>query len=214
MFLELGLAVGGGILNALAGQEQNAEIEKRKQAAIAALRENIIDPKELDTMLTDINRLFNSRLVNTLNSTAIRSRGVANSGVVKGVVAGQIEGARLGTLSETRFKALESNKQTMNQIANVNASMGRQNSFLGDFASGTLTALPAVLEGSKYFSGQTSADPLKPIETGTKPFQDLPLPNYNESNVGTGLNTFGQLFNNDLPTFDMPNLTFKDYWKQ
>lgn len=196
MLLELGLAVGGGVLNALSGSAQDREIEKRKQQALALLRENIIDPKELDTMLTDINRLFNSRLVSTLNSTAIRSRGVVNSGVVKGVVAGQIEGARLGTLTETRFKTLQSNQATRAQMANVETTMGPQHDFLGDFASGALTALPTALEGSKYFSGEETKALTNP---GIQPITDTSMNQITSSN-------FFNMQQLELPKLKLPNV--------
>ena len=152
MILELGLAVGGGILNALAGAEKDRENEKRKQSALAMLRENIIDPNELDTMLQGINRMFNNRLVSTLNSTALRSKGIVNSGVMKAAAAGNIEGARLGTLSDTRFKVADSNRSTYSQMAGVEVGSGKESSVVGDFFSGALTALPAAMEAGKMFS--------------------------------------------------------------
>jgi len=215
MLLELGLAVGGGLLNAAAGSAEDAELEKQRQKMLGLLQENIIDPAELDRLLADVNRMFNNRLVNTLNSTALRSRGFANSNVVKGATAGAIEGARIGTLSDTRFRALENNRNVRGQMVGVDLQTMPKHTFLGDFASGTLTALPTVLEGSKYFSTPDATLPSDSIELpnitkGTSPS----IPSYDGSNIDTGLNTFGQLFNNDLPTFDMPKLNFQDYWSK
>lgn len=159
LLLTAGIAVGGGILNALNGSAEDREMEKRKQAALTLLRENIIDPVELDTMLSNINRLFNNRLANTLNSTALRSRGIANSGVVKGIAAGQIESGRLGAISDTEFKALESNKQTRAQMAQTEVQYGSQHNFFGDFAGGALAAAPVGIELSKMLGNATSVIP-------------------------------------------------------
>jgi len=152
MILELGMAVGGGILNALAGAEANRAEEKKKQQALALLRENVIDPDELDALMRDINMTFNSRLTNTLNTTALRSRGVANSAVVKGVVAGQMEGQRLGTLADARFKAMENNKQAYSSMASVIAGSPTPSSGVGNFFEGAMTAAPIGMELSKMMS--------------------------------------------------------------
>lgn len=200
MLLELGLAVGGGILNAVAGAEQDREMEKRKQRSLSLLRENIVDPDELDDMLSGINQMFNSRLVSTLNSTALRSRGVANSGVVKGVTAGQIEGQRLGTLSDTRFRVQESNNNTRTQMANVESSIGSSNSVVGDFFAGGLTALPAAMEAGKMLNPSVSttlASAGTPNVKSTSPTNitsPIGIPSYNEGNIMEGLGTFSKLY--------------------
>lgn len=213
MLLELGLAVGGGLLNAFAGDAEREAQEKSKQRALALLEQNITNPQELDAMLRDINRLFNSRLVNTLNTTALRSRGVANSGVLKAAAAGSIESARLGTLADTRFKALESNKQIYGQMAATEASMTPKGSFLGDLVSGTLTAIPAVVEASKMFAKPDSPNTqLNSSISGG--LSSSSIPNFNQGNIDVGLNTFGQLFDNALPSFEVPQLSFMDYWKK
>jgi hypothetical protein len=152
MILELGMAVGGGILNALAGAEANRAEEKKKQQALSLLRENVIDPDELDSLMRDINMTFNNRLTSTLNTTALRSRGAANSGVVKAAVAGQMEGQRLGTLQDTKFRALESNKATYSSMASVIASSPTPSSGVGNFAKGAMGALPIGMELSKMMS--------------------------------------------------------------
>lgn len=154
MLLELGVAVGGGILNALSGAAEDREMNKRKQQALALLKENIIDPDELNLMLSNVNRLFNNRLANTLNSTALRSRGVANAGLVKGAAAGAVEGQRFASLMDVQERVFESNKQTRSQMANVEAAMGSSHNALGDFFSGALGAAPIGMELSKMLAPQ------------------------------------------------------------
>lgn len=151
MLLELGVAVGGGILNAIAGSAENDQIEAQKQRTLAYLNENIIDSGELNDMLRDINSMFNSRLVSTLNSTAIRSRGISNNNIVKGSASAELEGQRINTLSTTRMKVLEANRTTRAQMSGVEATMGPKSNFFGNFTTGALTAAPIGMELSKLF---------------------------------------------------------------
>lgn len=168
MLFAIGAAVVGGALNALSGAAEDREMEKRKQAAMAQLRQNIIDPNELDSMLNNVNRLFNNRLVNTLNSTALQSRGVANSNVVKGVTAGQIEAGRLGALTDTQLKVQEGNRQTYSQMAGIESSMGGRHNAIGDFASGALAAAPVGMELSKMLSPNTISPGAQPNAPSTE----------------------------------------------
>lgn len=203
MLLELGIAVGGGLLNALSGSAANSAaelearrqqelIEKRKQSALALLKENIIDPDELDTMLDNVNRLFNNRLVNTLNSTALRSRGIANNTAVKGVVASGIESQRLGSINEAYNRMLENNKQVGLQAANVVAStpiipIPQQSNFFGDFVGGALAAAPVGIELSKLFAGGNTDLPKPPGGGGSDDYN----PNTNAKNMNNPfLNAF------------------------
>lgn len=197
MLFAIGAAVVGGALNALSGAAEDREMEKRKQAAMAQLRQNIIDPNELDSMLNNVNRLFNNRLVNTLNSTALQSRGVANSNVVKGITAGQIEAGRLGALTDTQLKVQEGNRQTYSQMAGIESSTGGRHNAIGDFASGALAAAPVGMELSKMLSPNT-------IIPGTQP-QAIPVTDNSMDSMST--NIFDKLRGQE--TSDM---TYPDPW--
>lgn len=215
MLLELGLAVGGGILNAAAGSAENDQLEKQRQEMLKILGESIIDPAELDHMLANVNKMFNNRLVNTLNSTAIRSRGIANSNVVKGATIGTLEGARLGTLEQTRFSAREANAKTRAAMVGVNLQTMPKGSFLGDFLEGGLQALPIGMELSKMMSpevantlAQTPANSTSPGISGDysasrgiignnspiAPNLQYNGPEYDSSNLTEGLDTFTKLW--------------------
>lgn len=202
MVLELGVAVGGGILNALNGAAANREEEKKKQQALSLLRENLIDPNELDALMRDINSTFNSKLVSTLNSTALTSRGVANSGVVKGAVAGQIEGQRLGSLTDARFRAMESNKQTNSAMASVIANSPTPSSGVGDFFEGVMAAAPIGMELSKMLDpsvaatlagGATGAGGTSAVDS--KGFSGIMGgPSFDNANMGEDLGMFSKLW--------------------
>lgn len=205
MLLELGVAVGGGILNALNGSAEDREMEQRKQRAIALLKENIIDPDELNTMLQNVNRLFNNRLANTLNSTALRSRGIANNSVVKGVVASGIESARLGAITDTEQKALDNNSQVNSQIAQTELGYGDKHNFFGDFVGGALAAAPVGIELSKMLSDKT-------ITTGAQPVAGIAPDPYNYNPKASNMeNPF--LNKLKIQDEDIYNFGYKKFWE-
>lgn len=201
MLLELGLAVGGGLLNAAAGSAENDQLEKQRQEMLKILQESIIDPAELDHMLANVNRMFNNRLVNTLNSTAIRSRGIANSNVVKGATIGTLEGARLGTLEQTRFSARESNAKTRAAMVGVNLQTAPKHNFFGDFVAGGLQALPLGMELSKMMNPEvantldaSASEGITGNNSPTAPNLQYNGPQYDYSNLTEGLDTFTKLW--------------------
>lgn len=208
--LAIGLAVGGGILNALSGAEANRAEEKRAQQALALLRENIIDPDELDALMRDINSTFNNRLVTTLNSTALTSRGVANAQVAKGVAAGQVEGERLGTLKDARFRVMESNKQTNAAMASVIAGTPAPSSGIGDFFTGALTAAPIGIELGKMLDPEiaTTLAAGDGSEKGLSGRYDGPSYGKNSVNLS---GTFGDIWGDQDPGFTL-NQQRQNYW--
>lgn len=171
MWEVIGATVGSALLNALGGQAENAEMDKRRQRALSLLRENIIDPGELDLMLNNINRLFNNRLANTLNSTALSARGVANSNVVKGAVAGTLEGQRYQALIGAQERVYESNKGTLAQMAQTELAGGPNRSFFMDFATGGLKGAQLGMEWEKMNKDRSIfvINPGKEEETETTP---------------------------------------------
>lgn len=166
MWEVIGATVGSALLNALGGQAENAEMDKRRQRALSLLRENIIDPGELDLMLNNINRLFNNRLANTLNSTALSSRAVANSNVVKGAVAGTLEGQRYQALIGAQERVYESNKGTLAQMAQTELAGGPNRSFFMDFATGGLKGAQLGMEWEKMNKDRTISEEKTKPETG------------------------------------------------
>lgn len=156
-WLAIGTAVGGGLLNMAAGNAEREQQNKAKQRTLSLLQENIIDPEELDLMLRNVNRLFNNRLVNTLNSTALQSRGFANANVAKATVAGAMEGSRLQSVNDTQQQAAEANRATRAQMAQVEGMMIPQGSALGDFAGGAIQGAQAGMQLSGLLSAQSIA---------------------------------------------------------
>jgi len=63
-----------------------------------------------------------------------------------------MEGARLGTLEQTRFNAREANAKTRAAMVGVNLQTMPKHNFFGDFTTGALTAAPIGMELSKLMS--------------------------------------------------------------
>lgn len=166
MWEVIGATVGSALLNAIGGQAENAEMDKRRQRALSLLKENIIDPGELDLMLNNVNRLFNNRLTATLNSTALSSRAVANSNVVKGAVAGTLEGQRYQALIGAQERVYESNKGTLAQMAQTELAGGPNRSFFMDFATGGLKGAQLGMEWEKMNKDRTISEEKTKPETG------------------------------------------------
>lgn len=133
------LAVGGvsGIANMFASQAKAREEQRRISRAQELIGRNLIDNKQLDEMLRDNTRLFNQRLVNTLNTTALRARGTSNAGVAGAQAAGQIEGARTASEIGIKQDVLKQNAQ----VRTAQAQLGLGGSIsdpLGDFIQGAV----------------------------------------------------------------------------
>jgi len=160
--LTIGLMVGtslfGGLANQQAQRRAQEEYEKRKQYATSILEKSIVSDEQLNMMMNNVSRLFNSRLISTLNTTAIRQRGVANQGVIGGAVAGQMESAKIGSQIELEQQILARNTQTRSQIAALQMG-GPTADSTSDFLTGALTALPTGIELSKFLLPQDIEDP-------------------------------------------------------
>lgn len=183
MGISLGTSLLGGIANYMADQQAYQEEQKRKQAAIQTLSANLINPTQLQTMLNNVDRLFNSRLVGALNTTAVRNRGVANAPVVAGAIAGSIQGQEAQARINTQDRALQYNNTTRSQIAQIQNS-GSSFSGVGSAVSGLLTALPTGIELAKLNNPDLMNVPNKYLNQGTDTTATGDT-NYNLDQVGT-----------------------------
>lgn len=170
-----------GIGNAIEGSSQREDQERKIKRAQDQIRSSIIDEGELSLMLNNTERLFNNRLISTLNTTALKSRGYANAGVIGAAVAGSMEGEKLNSLQDIRFKVLQHNTTANNKIADLEMGMPTGSS-LGDFATGFVGGIPTGIELSKLFKPDSIPTDLKPIDTNMS---------YHSSN---GDNTMGKPF--------------------
>lgn len=88
--LTLGSTIFGGIFGGMAEAEKEKKIREQVQRAQALARQGLMSSEQLASRLRDIDRLFNKRLISTLNSTAFGGRRLANANVAGASVAGQL----------------------------------------------------------------------------------------------------------------------------
>lgn len=143
-------ALGGGILNTIGGSIEADRIEKQKARMRAILEEAKISDGELTNILSNVHKLFNARLVTTLNSAALQSSGIANSNVTKGIVAGALEGQRLQAVTQTTENALNQNKQVDMKLAELEG-ISSNNNFLSDFLGGAISGGMLGMQATELF---------------------------------------------------------------
>lgn len=154
MLATLGIQVGAGLLsgigNLLSGSSQQEEMNKRIQAAQELAAKNLVTQDELADRLHSIDRMFNQRLTSVLNTTAIRSRGIANKGTVGAAAAGQVEGARLEAQDRQIGQAQDTNKQINMSIAQMELQKGSADN-IGNFMQGFASGVPLATEALEMF---------------------------------------------------------------
>jgi hypothetical protein len=179
-----------GLANAFSSAAKAREERRRIAKAQELIGRNLIDDKQLDSMLRDNTRLFNQRLVNTLNQTALRAKGTANAGVAGAQAAGQIEGARATSEMGIRQDVLRSNMGTRTQIAQLGLS-GSISDPIGDFVSGAIhggVAGAQVMRTIKLSEGLNGTDDTTDTFSGTSDIGasgvgDPYTPNYGAVNL-------------------------------
>jgi len=153
-FLALGMGILGGVGNLIAGNEAEQQDRRRRELAISQLREGLIDSGELDQMLRNQDRLFNNRLQSTLNTTAIRTRGLANRGVVGAAAAGAINAQSAQARINTEQAVQRQNIGINQSIARAQLG-GPENSPTGNFLSGFLGGAGAGLQAEQMLSDRS-----------------------------------------------------------
>jgi hypothetical protein len=132
-------ALISGIANIFSGNAAAAAEKKRIAASNAILERSIIDDAELAKMLRGQSRMFSAQLQNTINTTAIRSGGIANKGVVGAAAAGQVLAAESQTLAQTEQDVSQRNSQIRARQAMITASGTAVSDPVGDFVSGAVS---------------------------------------------------------------------------
>jgi len=190
----------GGISSIFSGQSEADAINEKIRRAQALAAESLIDSGEMSTRLNGIDRMFNQRLTSVLNTTAIRSRGFANSGTIGAAVAGGVEGDRLASKSQTINDTLNYNKGVQQSIAQMELGTTSANP-VGDFVTGATSGIALGMEATKYLGNvsPTGRTQQQSIENG----QTTPRAMNQAGNVNPflGQNTTG------MGTFQPMNLT-------
>jgi len=119
-------AIAGGVIGGISSIFSDASQSKAMNDAInraqALAAQGLISNEALSKRLHSIDRQFNSRLTSVLNVTAIRSRGIANSGTVGAAVAGAMEGSREASKAGVIEQSLSENKGIRMAMAQMELS--------------------------------------------------------------------------------------------
>lgn len=147
----IGAGIGaafGGISSIFSDASQSKAMNEAINRAQALAAQGLISNQALSARLHSIDRQFNSRLTSVLNVTAIRSRGIANSGTVGAAVAGALEGSREASKAGVIESSLSENKGIRLAIAQM--ELGKtQPDAMGAFVEGAVAGGTAGAELGK-----------------------------------------------------------------
>lgn len=121
----IGAGIGaafGGISSIFSDASQSKAMNEAISRAQALAAQGLISNEALSARLHSIDRQFNARLTSVLNVTAIRSRGIANSGTVGAAVAGAMEGSREASKAGVIEQSLSENKGIRMAMAQMELS--------------------------------------------------------------------------------------------
>ena len=143
MLAEL-FAVGEGLVNYF---EKDSIYQNRKDAQnryVSNLKSLLIDNNEATTRLDSINDLFNTKITNDLNSSAV---GNAISGILNPSVYSQLIPAKAQAIASTRNSIDEFNLNIGQKIAESSLMMdGIQPPGISDLAGGTISGYAPGLQ--------------------------------------------------------------------
>lgn len=200
MLATLGIQAGVGLLSGLgnlfSSQSQADEINKRITRAQELAAKNLVTQDEIADRLHSIDRMFNQRLTSVLNTTALRSRGIANKGTVGAAVAGQVEGSRLEAQNTVIGQAKDVNREINMSIANLELQKGSADG-LGAFVEGFASGVPLANEGLKMFDREIPSLPGKGAGQALNPGSLGPIPM-------AGAGSFNPFMQTNVPRMSNP----------
>lgn len=145
-------AIAGGLSSMFSAKSQSDQMNENIRRAKAMLAEGLVSSEEIQNRLHAIDRQFNARLTSVLNTTAIRSRGIANKGVVGAAVAGSVEGARLATEAGVIEQSLQANRGIRTAQAQLELSKSNPD-MIGSFVEGAAAGVTTGMEAARMIGG-------------------------------------------------------------
>jgi len=133
------MAVASGVASMISESARAEEEAKKRDAANKLLERSIIGEAELGRMLRSQTRMFNAQLQNTINTTAIRSSGIANQGVVGAAAAGQVKAAEGVALAQTEQQVADRNAEIRTKQAMITMGADTATDPVGSFVSGGIS---------------------------------------------------------------------------
>lgn len=137
MLLPIIGALAGGALNAFGNSQERRTVNDRLNSLIETFRNSYMTENKIQGDIRRTSGIFNSNLTNALNSAAFKSRGLANSNVVKGSVVANSESAKLGAIQNIYNQAQNYNAGVTGKIAQLESSKAA-GSPVSDFVGGAV----------------------------------------------------------------------------
>ena len=195
--ITLGSSILGGIFGSSAEAEKERKIREQIQRAQALARQGIISKDQLAGRLRDIDRLFNKRLITTLNSTAFGGRRLANANVAGAAVSGQLGAQAEATKVDYQSNVEQQNARIYSYMASLEAGAPVFSQAEGA-VTGALGGAQVGLSLSNMINRKVPEVPTEPIGGSSGYGYDSPTRFSPSSGVTTGMGTM-QGFNPTLP---------------
>lgn len=192
--LPAAMAAAGGISNLLSGQAQNKQQRENLKRAQQELEQGLITKEQLDRFLQSNKMAFGRQLTSLMNTTAIRTGGIANANVVKAAATAPVVAAEAQSELGIQENAANQNRAIHSQIAQLALNQPVSDP-IGDFISGATSGASLGMELGKFgkFMGDlnstTTPTPASPNPTGT-PGMDGSSLSFGAEKLQTGM---GQL---------------------
>ena len=182
MWAELIGALAGGMFSGLSSADRQNQQEANLNQAKNTLKQTLLTQEDIDNLLNKNSRAWNVSLGNLLNMTAIRTRGTANAPVVGAAVASGMEAQKLQSNVQIEQGALNQNRATMAQIAQLEAGAPVSDT-IGEIFGGATAGFTTGMEFDKLGMFNNKLNPT----TATPEIQTLKdisfnTPNYSNRN--------------------------------
>ncbi len=191
-------AIGNLFSSASRASEMNKRITRTQELAA----EGLISQAQIAQRLRSIDRLFNQRLTSVLNTTAIRSRGFANTGTIGAAAAGQVEGARLSASESVIGQAQDINVGVRRDIANLELGRG-ETDVAGALIAGGASGTSLAVEAGKSLGREDITSPVGGASEATGAQGPVPIEqagSFNPFLRGTGTQRLGTSTGGQIPT--------------
>ena len=155
----IGSALLSGTINALSQSSAASQRNQRISDYVRELERTRITEGEIEARQRDTRRAFNTEIQNTLNTTAARTRGIANAPVVGAAAVAPLLGQSIQAQIDIEQQADQQNQSLDLRIAGARLGQAETN-VAGDFAAGAIQGGIAASQISNLIDTNRSLDAL------------------------------------------------------
>lgn len=206
--LPAALAAAGGISNVLSGNAQAKQQRENLKKARQELESGLITKEQLDRYLQTNKMAFGRQLTSLMNTTAIKTGGIANSNVVKAAAAAPVAAAEAQGEMTIEQNAANRNAQIHSQIAQL-ALQNPVNDQIGNFISGAASGASLGMELGKFGAAMNKLGSTGASDAGTAAAPSTAVSDtsggtgtFGAENLNTGIGSMGHVNNPISPYSD------------